>query len=212
MRKLLLPLALTLAASALPTLALAEKTQDEKTQAEDATAVFAGGCFWCMEEAYDEIEGVKATTSGYTGGEKSNPSYQQVSRGETQHTEAVEVEYDPQTVDYATLLEAFWHNIDPFAENRQFCDSGAQYRSAIFYQNDEQKSLAEKTKKELEERFGQPIATQIVPASQFWKAEGYHQDYYKKNPVRYRFYKAGCGRTDRLKEIWGDQAGLPGSK
>lgn len=202
MRKLLLPLTLTLAASSLPALA----------QAEDATAVFAGGCFWCMEQAYDEIEGVEATTSGYTGGEKPNPSYKQVSRGETQHTEAIEVEYDPQTVDYATLLEAFWHNIDPFAENRQFCDGGSQYRSAIFYQNDEQKNLAEKTKAELEKRFDQPIATQIVPANQFWKAEDYHQDYYKKNPVRYRFYKAGCGRTDRLKDVWGDQAGLPGSK
>nr|WP_298412760.1 peptide-methionine (S)-S-oxide reductase MsrA [uncultured Halomonas sp.] len=206
MRKLLLPFTLTLAAS-LPALA-----QSDSAQAEDATAVFAGGCFWCMEEAYDEIEGVKATTSGYIGGEKSNPSYQQVSRGETQHVEAVEVEYDPQAVDYATLLQAFWHNIDPFAENRQFCDSGPQYRSAIFYQNDEQKNLAEKTKKELEARFGQPIATQIIPANQFWEAEGYHQDYYKKNPIRYRFYKAGCGRTDRLKEVWGDQAGLPGSK
>ncbi|MGC3874003.1 peptide-methionine (S)-S-oxide reductase MsrA [Halomonas sp. GXIMD04776] len=202
MHKLLTPLTLTLATLSLPALA----------QSDTATAVFAGGCFWCMEQAYDEVEGVKATTSGYIGGEKSNPSYEQVSRGQTQHAEAVEVEYDPQIVDYATLLEAFWHNIDPFAENRQFCDGGSQYRSAIFYQNDQQRRLAEQTKKELEERFGQPIATQIVPANQFWKAEEYHQDYYKKNPVRYRFYKAGCGRTDRLKEVWGEQAGLPGSK
>ncbi|SHF01860.1 peptide-methionine (S)-S-oxide reductase [Modicisalibacter ilicicola DSM 19980] len=202
MRKLLAPLTLALASLALPALA----------QPESARATFAGGCFWCMEEAYDEIEGVKATTSGYIGGEEANPSYEQVSRGKTRHAEAVEVEYDPGTVDYATLLEAFWHNIDPFARDRQFCDSGAQYRSAIFYHDEKQKQLAEKTKAEREEQLGREIVTEIEPAGRFWKAEEYHQDYYKKNPVRYRFYKAGCGREERLEEIWGTQAGLPGSK
>lgn len=190
---------------ALPALASSTQGQDKT-----ALATFAGGCFWCVEEAYDEIEGVERTTSGYIGGEEKNPSYEQVSRGVTGHAEAVEVEYDPQQVDYATLLQAFWHNIDPFAENRQFCDSGSQYRSAVFYHNDEQKRLAEQTKAELEERFGRAIATQIAPAKQFWPAEEDHQNYYEKNPVRYRFYKAGCGRTERLEEIWGDQAGLPG--
>lgn len=193
---------LLLAFSLLPPAALA---QDDAAQ-----ATFAAGCFWCVEEAYDELDGVQATISGYIGGEETSPRYEQVAQGETGHAEAVRVEYDPQTVDYATLLEAFWHNVDPFAEDRQFCDSGAQYRSAIFYHNEEQKRLAEQSKAELEERFGREIATQIVPASRFWEAEDYHQNYYEKNPVRYRFYKSGCGRTQRLKEIWGDQAGLPG--
>lgn len=199
---LLLPWLLTL--PLLSSLALAQDQNDT------AKATFAGGCFWCVEEAYDELDGVQATISGYIGGEEDNPRYEQVSRGETGHAEAVEVEYDPATVDYATLLDAFWHNIDPFAENRQFCDRGAQYRSAIFYHGEEQKRLAERSKAELEERFGREIATRIEPANQFWEAEAYHQDYYQKNPVRYRFYKAGCGRTERLDEIWGEDAGLPG--
>lgn len=201
MRIMLPCLALAFAALAPPVLA----------QSENAQATFAGGCFWCVEEAYDEIEGVLSTTSGYTGGEENDPSYEQVASGETGHAEAVRVVYDPDKVDYATLLEAFWHNIDPFAENRQFCDVGAQYRSAIFYHNERQKRLAESTKAELEQRFGREIATQIAPAERFWEAEEYHQNYYEKNPVRYRFYKAGCGRTDRLEEIWGEQAGLPGA-
>lgn len=192
---------------ALATLALPVQAQDTT---ETAQATFAGGCFWCMEEAYDEIDGVQRTISGYTGGDEQDPSYEQVASGATDHAEAVRVEYDPSQVDYATLLEAFWHNIDPFAEDRQFCDTGSQYRSAIFYHDEQQKRLAERTKADLEQRFGRDIATQIVPAGQFWDAEAYHQDYYEKNPVRYRFYKAGCGRTERLEEIWGDQAGLPG--
>ncbi|MEC9483834.1 MAG: peptide-methionine (S)-S-oxide reductase MsrA [Halomonas sp.] len=175
-----------------------------------AHATFAGGCFWCVEEAFDELEGVESTLSGYAGGEQETPTYEQVASGETGHAEAVRVSYDPRQVDYATLLDAFWHNVDPFAENRQFCDIGSQYRSAIFYHNDEQRRLAEQTRDALEQRFGKAIATQIVPADKFWKAEGYHQDYYRKNPVRYHFYKAGCGRTARLEEIWGEQAGLPG--
>ncbi|MCG7600962.1 peptide-methionine (S)-S-oxide reductase MsrA [Halomonas sp. McH1-25] len=192
---------------ALATLALPVQAQDTT---ETAQATFAGGCFWCMEEAYDEIDGVQRTISGYTDGDEQDPSYEQVASGATDHAEAVRVEYDPSQVDYATLLEAFWHNIDPFAEDRQFCDTGSQYRSAIFYHDEQQKQLAERTKADLEQRFGRDIATQIVPAGQFWDAEAYHQDYYEKNPVRYRFYKAGCGRTERLEEIWGDQAGLPG--
>ena len=193
---------MALTAATLPTHA-----QDTK---DTAQATFAGGCFWCVEEAYDEIDGVLHTVSGYTGGKEQNPSYEQVSQGATGHAEVVRVEYDPSQVDYATLLEAFWHNVDPFAEDRQFCDSGSQYRSAIFYHNDQQKQLAEKTKAELEQRFDRDIATQIAPAEQFWEAEDYHQNYYEKNPVRYRFYKAGCRRTERLEEVWGDQAGLPG--
>ncbi|WP_136067164.1 peptide-methionine (S)-S-oxide reductase MsrA [Modicisalibacter radicis] len=173
------------------------------------TATFAGGCFWCVEEAFDKLDGVTATVSGYTGGDEADPGYQQVSSGSTDHAEAVEVSYDPAIVDYPALLETFWHNVDPFAENRQFCDSGSQYRSAIFYHDERQRRLAEASKKELEKRFERSIATRIVPAGDFWKAEEYHQDYYRKNPVRYRFYKAGCGRQERLEEIWGDQAGRP---
>lgn len=170
------------------------------------TATFAGGCFWCVEEAFDKLDGVTATVSGYTGGGEADPSYQQVSSGNTGHAEAVEVSYDPSIVDYPALLETFWHNVDPFAENRQFCDIGSQYRSAIFYHSERQQRLAEASREQLEKRFERPIATQIVPAGDFWEAEGYHQDYYQKNPVRYRFYKAGCGRQERLDEIWGDQA------
>ncbi len=199
MRALWIPLLFALGSPA-----LAQEPSDTRT------ATFAGGCFWCMEEAYDEVDGVLSATSGYIGGEEANPTYKQVSSAKTGHAEAVEVEYDPQTVDYATLLEAFWHNVDPFAKDRQFCDSGAQYRTAIFYHDEEQKRLAEETKAALEARFDRQIATQIVPAGRFWKAEEYHQNYYEKNPARYHFYKAGCGRTNRLEEIWGDQAGLPG--
>lgn len=191
---------------ALPGAPVQAQEQGQQTR----TATFAGGCFWCVEEAFDKLEGVTATLSGYTGGDTPEPSYQQVTSGDTGHAEAVQVSYDPAIVDYPALLETFWHNVDPFAENRQFCDSGSQYRSAIFYHNERQQRLAEASRKALEQRFGRSIATQIEPAGKFWKAEGYHQDYYQKNPVRYRFYKAGCGRQERLEEIWGDQAGLAG--
>lgn len=174
--------------------------QDQGTR----TATFAGGCFWCVEEAFDKLDGVTATVSGYTGGDEADPSYQQVSSGNTGHTETVKVSYDSSIVDYPALLETFWHNVDPFAEDRQFCDSGSQYRSAIFYHNERQQRLADASRAEQEKRFEKPIATQLVPAGDFWKAEDYHQDYYQKNPVRYRFYKAGCGRKDRLEEIWGE--------
>jgi peptide-methionine (S)-S-oxide reductase len=173
---------------------------------ERTTAIFAGGCFWCVEEAFDAVPGVLATTSGYIGGLKPNPTYKEVSAGGTGHTEAVEVIYDPRQVSYERLLEVFWRNIDPLVENAQFCDEGDQYRSAIFTLNEEQKRQAEASKAALEasKRLAGPIKTVILPASPFFKAEEYHQDYYIKNPLQYRFYKYTCGRAQRLKELWGD--------
>jgi peptide-methionine (S)-S-oxide reductase len=168
-------------------------------------ATFAGGCFWCMEPPFDKVEGVTATTSGYTGGHTVNPTYEQVSSGFTGHAESIQIAYDPAKVSYEKLLDVYWHNIDPLARNRQFCDAGEQYRSAIFYHDEEQKRLAEASKQALEKsgRFKQPIATQIVPAGPFYPAEEYHQDYYKKNPIRYKFYRYNCGRDQRLEELWG---------
>lgn len=169
-----------------------------------AKAVFAGGCFWCMEHPYDEIDGVKSTISGYIGGHKKNPTYEEVSSGETGHTEAVQITYDPEKVSYKELLDIFWHNIDPTVKNRQFCDVGSQYRSGIYYLDEEQKKLAEESKEELvkSKRF-KNIHTEIEPASVFYPAEEYHQDYYIKNPIRYRLYRYGCGRDKRLEELWG---------
>ena len=167
-----------------------------------AKATFAGGCFWCMEPPYDKLEGVISTTSGYTGGHKDNPTYKEVSAGGTGHTESVEVVYDPRKISYAELLEVFWKNIDPTVKDRQFCDPGSQYRTGIFYHNEEQKQLAEASKEALSDRFEQ-IFTEIVPASTFYVAEEYHQDYYKKNPLHYKFYRHGCGRDQRLEELWG---------
>ncbi|WP_447978849.1 peptide-methionine (S)-S-oxide reductase MsrA [Candidatus Nitrospira bockiana] len=168
-------------------------------------ATFAGGCFWCVEEAFDKVTGVVATTSGYTGGSRPRPTYEDVSAGGTGHAEAVEVLFDPAQVSYAHLLDVFWRNIDPTTPDRQFCDRGNQYRSAIFYHNEEQRRLAEASKQVLEQRkpFKDPIVTQIVPASAFFAAEDYHQDFYKKNPFRYKFYKFNCGRAQRLEELWG---------
>jgi peptide-methionine (S)-S-oxide reductase len=168
-------------------------------------ATFAGGCFWCVEEAFDEVEGVVSTTSGYTGGHKKNPTYHEVSAGGTGHAEAVQVVYDPKKVSYSDLLKVFWHNIDPTTPNRQFCDVGSQYRSAIFYHDETQKRLAEASKRELEKSkpFKEPIVTEITMASEFYVAEEYHQDYHHKNPIRYKFYRYGCGRDQRLSEIWG---------
>ncbi len=169
------------------------------------TATFAGGCFWCVEEAFDGAEGVISTTSGYTGGHTPNPTYKQVSAGRTGHVEVVRVVYDPARITYSQLLDVFWRNIDPLTPNRQFCDAGAQYRSAIFYENAEQRRLAEASKAELGQsgRFRQPIVTEVVAASRFYPAEEYHQDYYRKNPLRYRYYKHSCGRAQRLQELWG---------
>ena len=168
-------------------------------------ATFAGGCFWCMEPPFDELPGVTSTTSGYTGGRTKNPTYEQVSSGGTGHAEVVEVVYDPSKITYARLLDVFWKNIDPLTPNRQFCDVGTQYRSAIYYHNEEQKRLAEASKKALEssDRFQQPIVTEITAAAPFFRAEEYHQDYYKKNPIRFKFYKYNCGRDQRLEKLWG---------
>jgi peptide-methionine (S)-S-oxide reductase len=167
-----------------------------------AKATFAGGCFWCMEPPYDELEGVLSTTSGYIGGTKKNPTYEEVVSGSTGHAEAVQITYDPKKISYERLLDVFWRNIDPLTANAQFCDSGNQYRSAIFYHDETQKKLAEASKKFLQSRFKQPIVTEIVRAPDFYPAEDYHQDYYKKNPIRYKVYRYGCGRDQRLQELW----------
>jgi peptide-methionine (S)-S-oxide reductase len=185
--------------------AAAAQTTSGAPQAQLETATFAGGCFWCMESPFDKLEGVVSVTVGYTGGSKQNPTYEQVSAGSTGHAEAVELKYDPGKIGYAKLLDVFWHNIDPVTRNAQFCDHGNQYRSAIFYHDVEQKRLAEASKTELAKsgRFKQPIVTEIVPASTFWPAEEYHQQYYVKNPLRYKFYRTTCGRDHRLEELWG---------
>ncbi|HSL92094.1 MAG TPA: peptide-methionine (S)-S-oxide reductase MsrA [Candidatus Limnocylindrales bacterium] len=174
-----------------------------------AKATFAGGCFWCMEHPFDSLEGVVSVTSGYTGGTKKNPTYREVSTGATGHAESVQIKYDPSKIGYRKLLEVFWHNIDPTTPNRQFCDVGAQYRPAIFYHDEEQKRFAEESKRDLERTkpFQGSIVTEITPASEFYPAEDYHQHYYKKNPVRYKFYRYSCGRDQRLKELWGTKAG-----
>lgn len=170
-----------------------------------AKAYFAGGCFWCMEEAFEKVNGVIDTVSGYMGGTVKNPTYEQVSAGQTGHAESVEVRYDPSKVTYTQLVEAFWQNIDPVTPDAQFCDHGNQYRAAIFYQGEDEKRLAEESKRAIEQskRFSTPIVTQVVPASEFYPAEEYHQDFYKKNPVRYKFYKFTCGRAQRLESLWG---------
>ncbi|MSQ49915.1 MAG: peptide-methionine (S)-S-oxide reductase [Betaproteobacteria bacterium] len=170
-----------------------------------STATFAGGCFWCLEEAMEKVPGVVSAVSGYTDGRTKSPSYEMVSSGTTGHTEAVEVKFDPAKVSYEKLLDAFWLNHDPTTVDRQFCDSGTQYRPGIYWHDEEQKRLAEASKAKYEKlkEFKQPIVTPIVKATQFWPAEDYHQDYYKKNPVRYKFYSNGCGRYNRLDELWG---------
>jgi peptide-methionine (S)-S-oxide reductase len=174
-----------------------------------ATAIFAGGCFWCMEPPFDKTEGVISTTSGYIGGTLDNPTYEQVSAGGTGHAEAVKIVYDPSKVRYDELLHLFWRNVDPLPKDAQFCDTGHQYRSAIFYLDDEQKKLAEESKQELEKsgRFSQPVVTEIAKAGPFYPAEKYHQDYYLKNPNRYAFYRWNCGRDQRLEQLWDDEAG-----
>jgi len=170
-----------------------------------STATFAMGCFWCGEEAFEKVPGVISVTSGYTDGKLKNPSYEQVSSGMSGHTEAVEVKFDPSKVTYEQILDAFWLNHDPTTLDRQFCDSGSQYRPGIYWHDEAQRKAAEASKAKYEKlkAFKQPIVTPIVKASQFWPAEDYHQDYYKKNPVRYKFYANGCGRYARLDELWG---------
>jgi peptide-methionine (S)-S-oxide reductase len=187
-------LALLLAVSAPAT--LAQSTEK---------ATFAAGCFWCAEEAFEKVPGVVGVVSGYTGGSKQNPTYEEVSSGGTGHTESVEVAYDPTKVSYETLLATFWLNHDPTVKDQQFCDVGSQYRPSIFYHGPEQKRLAEASRAYWEKHkpFKEPIMTPIVAATQFWPAEAYHQNYYKKNPLRYKFYTSGCGRYTRLDQLWG---------
>jgi peptide-methionine (S)-S-oxide reductase len=190
-------------------LALPAFAQLPKVPPGHAVATFAGGCFWCMEPPYDKLPGVTATISGYMGGRTLNPTYQDVSAGTTGHAEVVQVVYDPKKVSYEKLLEVFWVNIDPTVKDRQFCDSGTQYRTAIYFHNEEQRKAAEASKAAVEKAkpFKEPIVTPLEMAGPFYPAEDYHQDYYTKNPVRYQFYRNGCGRDARLKSLWGDKAG-----
>ncbi len=171
----------------------------------EAAATFAGGCFWCMQPPYDKLDGVISTTVGYTGGDVANPTYEQVSAGGTGHAESIRVIYNPQKITYQQLLDVFWHNVDPLTKDRQFCDAGHQYRTAIFYHTDEQRRLAEESKQSLgaSGRFDRPIVTEIAAAGPFYPAEEYHQKYYLKNPVRYKFYRWNCGRDQRLEDLWG---------
>jgi peptide-methionine (S)-S-oxide reductase len=208
MRRCSLPLALVLALF-LATPSRAATTSDDPATVADTleVATFAGGCFWCMEEAFDHVQGVVSTTSGYTGGHVEDPSYEQVSAGGSGHIESVQVIFDPKVVSYARLLRAFWHNVDPTDDGGQFCDRGSQYRSAIFVRNARQRELAETSKQEIESTRRLSIVTGILPATTFWPAEEYHQNYYEENPVRYRFYKFNCGRKARLEEIWGEDTG-----
>ena len=169
-----------------------------------ARATFAGGCFWCMEPPFEKLAGVVSVTSGYTGGPEKNPTYEQVSNHATGHAEAVEIVFDPKVITYPRLLEVFWHNVDPTTNDRQFCDGGRQYRTGIFVHDAEQKRLAEESKAQVQKKFPErKVVTEITQASVFYPAEEYHQDYYEKNPIRYKFYRTSCGRDARLQELWG---------
>ena len=196
-----------LAILCLPLIPLLSAQQAASDVAEgQAVATFAGGCFWCMEPPFDKLDGVISTTSGYSGGHQDNPTYKQVSAGQTGHTEVIQVVYDPDKVTYQQLLETFWVNIDPLTASAQFCDRGSQYRSGIFYHGPEQKKLAEASAKAIQAMFDKPVVTEITEFSKFYPAEDYHQDYYTKNPVRYNYYRWGCGRDKRLEELWGPPA------
>jgi peptide-methionine (S)-S-oxide reductase len=179
---------------------------------EHETAIFAGGCFWCVEADFDKVPGVVETVSGYTGGTVEDPTYEQVSREDTGHREAVRITYDPDQVSYEDLLTAFWHSVDPTDAGGQFCDRGDSYATAIFVEGEEQRQAAEASKKEVGQEVGQEIVTPIEDAGPFYEAEGYHQDYYEKSPVRYRYYRWSCGRDKRIEELWGEAAfaGIPG--
>ena len=186
-------------------LAVAVPVSAAEPAPETALATFAGGCFWCMEPPFDNLEGVLSTTSGYAGGHLKNPTYQEVSAGGTGHAEVVQVVYDPTKVSFDELLDVFWRNIDPTAKDRQFCDRGSQYRSAIFYHDEEQRRAAEASRARLgrDKPFAGAIVTEIEPLQAFYPAEDYHQDYYRKNPLKYKYYRYGCGRDKRLEELWG---------
>lgn len=188
MRKIIVLLAL---AAALP------------AAAENAVAIFAGGCFWCMEPPYDELDGVAETVSGYTGGHAEAPTYEEVTAGGTGHFEAVRVTYDPERVSFVELADVFWRNIDPFDDGGQFCDRGSSYRAAIFHGDEAEREVAEAGKADIEARFDRRMATRILPAAAFYPAEDYHQDYYQKNPLRYRYYRFSCRRDARLDAVWG---------
>ena len=192
-------LGLALAATATPAIA--------GESGETAYATFAGGCFWCIEADFEKVDGVLTVTSGYTGGQVANPTYKQVSAGGTGHTEAIRVVYDPNVVTYAELLGVFWRNIDPTVVDRQFCDVGDQYRSGVFYHDEEQQEAAERSRAELEQSkvLPGPVVTEITTATAFYPAEAYHQDYAKKNPLRYSYYRKGCGRDRRLEQLWGEK-------
>jgi len=185
--------------------AIAQSTATGPAPAGLAKAVFAGGCFWCVESDFDKVPGVKSTISGYTGGKVANPSYEQVSAKSTGHAEAVEVVYDPKVVSYEQLVDYFWRTIDPTTKDRQFCDAGSPYRTAIFVQDATQLAAAQASLAKLEKSkpFKEPVVTEIALAGPFYAAEDYHQDYYKKNPVRYKYYRNGCGREERIKQLWG---------
>lgn len=190
-----------------------EKQNESTLPAQSKVSIFAGGCFWCMEPPFDKLEGVILTESGYTGGHVKNPNYKQVSNDNTGHYEAIRITYDSTQVDYKTLLTVFWHNVDPLNSVGQFCDNGDSYRTAIFYTDEEQKDLAEKSKFELSQSkyFELPIFTPIISAKEFYLAESYHQDYYKKNPIRYNYYRFVCGRDKRLNQLWKGSAGKAGA-
>ena len=207
-RRAVLMLWLAMLTLGLPAWCAAQAQPKPAAKSATAKATFAGGCFWCMEEAYEKLPGVISVVSGYMGGQTRNPTYEQVSTGRTGHAEVVQVEYDPSRVTYEKLLDAFWRNIDPTQANAQFCDHGSQYRSAIFTHGDEQQRLAESSRAALERNkpFKNAIVTEIARAAEFYPAEDYHQDYYKKNSVRYKFYKTGCGREARLQQLWGKPA------
>jgi methionine-S-sulfoxide reductase len=185
------------------------KNASQSAEAKLEKATFAGGCFWCMEPPFDKLDGVISTTVGYAGGQEKDPTYKEVSSGKTGHAEAIEIVYDPSRVTYTELLDVFWRNIDPTQVDGQFADLGRQYRTAIFYHDEEQRRLAVASKEELENsgRFDEEIVTEIVPVREFYRAEEYHQDYSKKNPLRYKFYRYGSGRDQFLKKVWGKEQG-----
>ncbi|OHB25295.1 MAG: peptide-methionine (S)-S-oxide reductase [Desulfuromonadaceae bacterium GWC2_58_13] len=201
MRRFLFILTLLL----VPVLAAAATPAMTGTQANYEKATFAGGCFWCMEPPFEKLDGVISVTSGYTGGPQKNPTYEEVSAGVTQHLESVEILFDPVKISYARLLDVFWRNIDPTDPNGQFVDRGAQYRSAVFWHDEQQRQLADASKQQMAAsgRFDGPIVTAIRPAAPFYPAEEYHQDYYKKNPLRYKFYRYNSGRDRYLEKVWG---------
>lgn len=188
----------------IPHIALAQKGDNAMTT-EMKTAIFAGGCFWCMEKPFDNTEGVISTVSGYMGGESKNPTYKEVSSGTSGHVEVLEVTYDPSVITYAELLPIFWRNIDPLDAGGQFCDRGPQYRSELYYDGEDEKAAALASKAQHEDILGEKIVTEVSPRSAFYVAEDYHQDYYQNNPIRYKYYRWNCGRDQRLEELWGER-------